>query len=339
MEETPDVDGIIDALVTRHSRPDRCLGPMVKYLCFAAKNLMLEEETVLDLEPPIRVCGDIHGQLHDLLRFLDMDNFNSASKYLFLGDYVDRGDNSLEVICLLLALKIRYPDKIFLLRGNHENPAMNRAFGFDNECVVKGVLFACYYFTCVFDSMPLAAVIGKKLFCVHGGIGPSLQTIDDIRKIKRPRPIPESGLMNEILWSDPSAAVTTYGPNPRGDSTWRWGLEPAKEFMEKNGLIGIIRAHQSCRGGISFPFAPDTSVVTIFGASGYRGRDNSAAMICLGETLSPDVRIFHPISPPVKRRSMRRAVNKIMRSGSDTKADYLTRVDNSRPEDPREVVG
>ena len=144
--------------------------------------LIKQEPNLLKLSAPIYICGDIHGQYADLLQLLKLGELPPKSKYLFLGDYVDRGDNSIEVILLLFCLKIRFPKHMYMIRGNHECENVNRIYGFYDECLRKfGSLNVWKYCTEVFDFLPLAGLIEGKLFCVHGGLSPSLKTFDDVK--------------------------------------------------------------------------------------------------------------------------------------------------------------
>ena len=160
--------------------------------------ILMDQTMVLRVDAPIKVFGDIHGQYQDLMRFFDLwgipnDNGDIESyDYLFLGDYVDRGAHSLETICLLMALKVKFPDKIHLLRGNHEDKWINNAFGFAEECssrLGEDPNDPDSVFTKIndlFDWLPLAAVIDDRIVCIHGGIGSTLNTLDQIEQIQRP---------------------------------------------------------------------------------------------------------------------------------------------------------
>lgn len=175
-----------------------------------------------------RITGDIHGQYYDLLRLFEYGAFPPESNYLFLGDYVDRGKQSLETICLLLAYKIKYPENFFLLRGNHECASINRIYGFYDECkyhITYYIVFTLTLrflpnlyvflgkrrysiklwktFTDCFNCLPVAAIIDEKIFCCHGGLGPDLQSMEQIRRIMRPTDVPDQGLLCDLLWSDP----------------------------------------------------------------------------------------------------------------------------------------
>lgn len=162
------------------------------------QRVLMEQPMVLRVDAPIKVFGDIHGQYQDLMRFFDLwgipnDNGDIESyDYLFLGDYVDRGAHSLETICLLMALKVKFPDKIHLLRGNHEDKWINNAFGFAEECSSRlgedpaDVDSVFQKINDLFDWLPLAAVIDERIVCLHGGIGSTLNTLDQIEQIQRP---------------------------------------------------------------------------------------------------------------------------------------------------------
>lgn len=251
------------------------------YICDYVQQLLLQEESLLYLESPIKICGDIHGQLNDLVRVLQTGGFDINSKYLFLGDYVDRGPNSLEVICLLFALKCRFPQNVFLLRGNHESPEMADSFGFAYEVEEKlkdseqaNIVLTKFYDA--FDCLPIAALISDKIFCVHGGLSPELKAVNDILQIKRPTSIPEEGILADLLWSDPNINTELWGPNDRG-ATFTWGKKVASDFIQSNKLNKIVRGHQMAQNGINYPFFPDRSVITVFTASNYAGQYTNVA--------------------------------------------------------------
>lgn len=152
---------------------------------------------------PIRLCGDIHGQFYDLLRIFDFGGDPRSTRYLFLGDYVDRGRQSIECIALLFALKIRFPNDFFLLRGNHESDSINRLYGFYDECKRRYSIKLWRAFCDAFNFMPVAALISDKIICMHGGMSPELEDLNQIRNLNRPTNIPEAGLLCDLLWSDP----------------------------------------------------------------------------------------------------------------------------------------
>jgi serine/threonine-protein phosphatase PP1 catalytic subunit len=265
----------------------------VRWLCKAVQPVLLSEPSLLSLDLPIHICGDIHGQFLDLLRVFELGGLPPNARYLFLGDYVDRGERSVEVIVLLFALKMRYPGSVFLLRGNHESPEMTELFGFADECKRKldGQIWPL--FLKAFDTLPIAAIVGAQYFCVHGGLSPDLERPSDVMQIVRPTEIHDAGLMSDLLWSDPNPAIAEWGPNDRG-ATITWGLAVAKAFVERNGLAAVVRAHQMAMEGYHFPFAPEYKrVITVFTASHYAGEyQNRAAVMEIDGDGSPNFHIL-----------------------------------------------
>jgi serine/threonine-protein phosphatase PP1 catalytic subunit len=263
-----------------------------QWLCQTVSTVFLAESSLLRIPAPVNICGDIHGQLSDLMRSLDSGGFPPFTSWLFLGDYVDRGPQSVEVICLLFALKIRYPQHVFMIRGNHESLEMTAVFGFADECKRKLNIHIWQEFCQVFETLPLAAVVGQSLFCVHGGISPDLHSLSQIEQIARPVQIPTKGMITDMLWSDPHPAVVHFGPNDRG-TTVTWGVQAARAFLRRNRLDKIVRAHQVAMRGYEFPFAPDESVVTMFTASNYTlGTPNRAAFLVVRSDHDFDFRVL-----------------------------------------------
>ncbi|EAY14972.1 Ser/Thr protein phosphatase, putative [Trichomonas vaginalis G3] len=270
------LDQFIDDLMANKYYKSKIPSTILNSLITSAIGALQNDPIVLKLKGPINVCGDVHGQFNDLLRVFQRGGMPKDSTYLFLGDYVDRGPQSLEVICLLYALKIRYPTNVYLIRGNHESPEMSEVFGFLNECKVKTTVNMWVKFCDSFRYLPLAAIVNDTIFCIHGGISPELKTIEQITAFKRPLDIPDEGLLANILWSDPNGLIDTWGPNERG-TTVCWGPIAAKKFMQTSGMTTIIRGHQLAMNGYDFPFGSDKSVITIFTASKYAGQCNNKA--------------------------------------------------------------
>lgn len=187
--------------------------------------------------------GDVHGQFSDLLRLFEYGGLPPSANYLFLGDYVDRGKQSIETICLLLAYKIKYPDNFFLLRGNHECASINRIYGFYDECKRRFSVRLWRLFTDCFNCLPVAALIDDKILCMHGGLSPDLQAMEQIREIERPVDVPDQGLLCDLLWSDPDREIRGWGENDRGVS-YTFGADKVAEFLRKHNLDLICRAHQ-----------------------------------------------------------------------------------------------
>uniref|UniRef100_A0A7S2ZI23 Serine/threonine-protein phosphatase n=1 Tax=Rhodosorus marinus TaxID=101924 RepID=A0A7S2ZI23_9RHOD len=197
MADSLDVDEVIKQLLAlRGQRPGRHVQLResdVKQLCVEARQVFMKQNTLLELEAPIKICGDIHGQYHDLLRLFESGGFPPQANYLFMGDYVDRGKQSIETICLLLAFKVRYPENFFILRGNHECASINRIYGFYDECRRRYNVKLWKTFCDVFNCLPIAAIIDEKIFCTHGGLSPEHTSMDQIKRIKRPCDVPELG--------------------------------------------------------------------------------------------------------------------------------------------------
>ncbi|KAI7751266.1 hypothetical protein M8C21_021465, partial [Ambrosia artemisiifolia] len=235
---------------------------------------------------------DIHGQYGDLLRLFEYGGFPPESNYLFLGDYVDRGKQSLETICLLLAYKIKYPENFFLLRGNHECASINRIYGFYDECKRRFNVRLWKTFTECFNCLPVAALIDDKILCMHGGLSPDLTNLDQIRNLPRPTDVPDSGLLCDLLWSDPSRDVKGWGMNDRGVS-YTFGADKVAEFLMQHDMDLVCRAHQVVEDG--YEFFADRQLVTIFSAPNYCGEfDNAGTMMSVDESLMCSFQILKP---------------------------------------------
>lgn len=292
--------------------------------------ILSKEPSVLDLDGPIHICGDVHGQFIDLLRTFQSGGFPPDARYLFLGDYVDRGKQSLEVITLLYCLKIKFPDNIYLLRGNHESPEMTEFFGFLLECKQKASVQVWKSFIKSFKYLPIAAVISNKYFCIHGGISPELTSIQQIREIRRPLDIPEQGMIANLFWSDPDSAVTEYGPNERG-TTICYGLNPVEKFLKANKLSMIVRGHQMASEGYDFPFRPNKSCVTVFTASKYAGLcDNKAAYMSILDDDSYKFTVL-PSWVPVLEHTRRKDPHPSTPRKRQTNSSYMSTITPSTP--------
>jgi serine/threonine-protein phosphatase PP1 catalytic subunit len=205
---------------------------------------------------------------------------------------VDRGKQSLETICLLLAYKVKYPENFFLLRGNHECASINRIYGFYDECKKRYNIKLWKVFTDCFNSLPVAAMVDDKILCMHGGLSPELGNLDQIRKIVRPTDVPENGLLCDLLWSDPDKEVNGWGQNDRGVSV-TFSAAIVDTFNKKNDLDLICRAHQVVEEG--YEFFANRQLVTVFSAPNYCGEfDNAGAMMSVDENLTCSFQILKP---------------------------------------------
>ncbi|KAM8713507.1 hypothetical protein ACLKA7_013772 [Drosophila subpalustris] len=302
---TANIDDIIERLteqgMTSWSGSVLLEDREITAICHRAREVMLSEPTLLELKAPINILGDIHGQFTNLLKYFKMAGFPPDAKYLFLGDYVDRGKQSVETLTLLLAYKIRYPEKIFLLRGNHESDSLNRIYGFYDECKRRYTIKLWRTFVDCYNCMPVAAVVENNIFCCHGGLSPSLFTMDQIRLIQRPCDVPDQGLLCDLLWSDPDVRTVGWGLNDRGVS-YTFGADTVHSFLSRHGFSLICRAHQVVEDG--YEFFAKRQLITIFSAPNYCGEfDNAGAMMCVDENLLCSFRIQKPISLATRRSS------------------------------------
>ncbi|TPX71722.1 hypothetical protein SpCBS45565_g00797 [Spizellomyces sp. 'palustris'] len=274
-----DLDDIIARLLdARNHKVSKSLclkNSEVLSVCHKAREVCMSQPVLLELLPPVNIVGDIHGQFHDLLRIFDLCGYPPSTNYLFLGDYVDRGKQSLETILLLLCYKIKYPENFFILRGNHECASVNRVYGFYDECKRRCNLKVWKVFTDVFNCLPIAALVAGKeryavlaIFCVHGGLSPSLHSMDDIRAVARPSDVPDFGLLNDLLWSDPSDLATDWEDNERGVS-YCFSKTIVSEFLSRHDLDLVCRAHMVVEEG--YEFFNNRTLVTVFSAPNYCG--------------------------------------------------------------------
>ncbi|XP_022728445.1 serine/threonine-protein phosphatase BSL1-like isoform X2 [Durio zibethinus] len=281
-------------------------------LCYAAEQIFMQEPTVLQLKAPVKVFGDLHGQFGDLMRLFDEYGFPSTAgdityiDYLFLGDYVDRGQHSLETITLLLALKIEYPENVHLIRGNHEAADINALFGFRIECIERmgenDGIWAWTRFNQLFNYLPLAALIEKKIICMHGGIGRSIHSVEQIEKLERPITMDAGSIiLMDLLWSDPTENDSVEGlrPNARGPGLVTFGPDRVTDFCKKNKLQLIIRAHECVMDG--FERFAQGQLITLFSATNYCGTANNAgAILVVGRGLVIVPKLIHPLPPPIQ---------------------------------------
>ena len=295
------IDQILEKLLEVRSFPPGKLVHLkesdISALCFAARDIFLDQPVLLELEAPLKICGDIHGQYYDLLRIFDTCGFPPENTFLFLGDYVDRGKQNIESICLLLALKIKYPNNFFLLRGNHESDSINRLYGFYDECKRRYNVKLWKKFTECFNCLPVAALVNDRILCMHGGLSPDLLTVDQIRKVVRPMNVPDNGFVCDLLWSDPALEVNGWGENERGVS-FVFGPDVVNSFLHKQELYLICRAHQVVEDG--YEFFANRKLVTVFSAPNYCDEfDNSAAIMNVSRDLSCSFKILQPAEKQV----------------------------------------
>lgn len=253
----------------------------IKWIIKEAQEIFKKESTLVELEGPIKVTGDFHGQYYDMLRLFDIaGGAPPVSKFLLIGDFVDRGKQSIETMCLLLAYKIKHPDMIHLLRGNHECNSITRMYGFYDECKRRYTLSLWRDFCSMFNYLPISAIIDERILCMHGGLSPDLNHLSQINDVPRPMDVPDQGLLCDLLWADPED-IHGWGENERGVS-FIFGQDIVKKFCAKHEIDLVCRAHQVVEKG--YEFFAERNLVTIFSAPNYCGEfDNDAAIMDIDE--------------------------------------------------------
>ncbi|CAH0479063.1 unnamed protein product [Peronospora belbahrii] len=301
-----------------------------------------EAQYLMNLEPNVvsiperastYVFGDIHGQFYDLMQLMDAVEVTDLAErdvqLVFLGDYVDRGAFSCEVMLYLFLLKIQFADKVILLRGNHECESISSFYGFRNECRVKYGISIYYHFLSSFQSMPLTALLSTsrgKILCVHGGLSPELKSIDDIQAIDRRREIPIAGLLCDLLWSDPQSrgvdaevdAQVSWKPNQARGCSYYFNAAATFEFLGNNKVLSLIRAHEYDDEGFTFHFSSEEfqkldnrqdksmpPLITVFSAPNYCDTygNTAAYLLFRNEPFSWEIQqvktVGHP-APPIE---------------------------------------
>ncbi|KAI4184292.1 MAG: hypothetical protein L6R41_004842 [Letrouitia leprolyta] len=277
-------------------------------ICTAARELFLSQPALLELSAPVKIVGDIHGQYTDLIRLFEMCGFPPNANFLFLGDYVDRGKQSLETILLLFCYKLKFPENFFMLRGNHECANVTRVYGFYDECKRRCNIKIWKTFIDTFNCLPIASIVAGKIFCVHGGLSPALQHMDDIRQIARPTDVPDYGLLNDLLWSDPADQDGDWEANERGVS-YCFGKGVIMEFLRKHDFDLVCRAHMVVEDG--YEFYQDRVLVTVFSAPNYCGEfDNWGAVMSVSGELLCSFELLKPLDSSALKSHIKKGRNK-----------------------------
>ena len=291
-----DIDELIERLLNQGS----VTAGEIDEVCKQAIEVLRNEENGLRVESPLSICGDVHGDFDNVLEIFDIFGKPPEGRYLFLGDYVDRGDKSVETVMILLCYKIKYPDDVFLIRGNHEFEGMYQNGGFGVE------LNACYnnsiinkMFTAMFSFIPYAAVVDGRALCVHGGIGPSFKSLKDLEDVKRPITDFSIGSVSNAFWSDPNEFVEMYQWSTRGTG-FLFGPKALRQFLNNEGLEILIRGHQCVRDGVEFQL--QKMCATVFSASTYCGLTDNKGGVLIYNNGQMEVSVFDQI-PVLERKN------------------------------------
>lgn len=283
------VDNIISSIRSGNSVEESNVLQVLAKL----QEILYNENTIIEVQSPTYIVGDIHGQLYDLFNMFDTLNPKGTKnlKYVFMGDYVDRGRFSLDTFIYLAAHKVKYPKQFFLLRGNHECRTVNAAYGFYSETLQNfghsGIWLLCNE---IFDLLPLAAVIDNKIFSVHGGLSPRITLIDSINMFDRQIDLPTSGPFADLVWSDPDADCTEWRPNVRG-AGWMFGKRQVDAFCHQNKIQLITRSHQLAMNGFQSYF--NDKLYTVWSAPNYMYRAGNKATVM---KIEPDSGKFYSLT-------------------------------------------
>eukprot|EP00928_Gymnodinium_smaydae_P080581 TRINITY_DN64249_c0_g1_i1.p1 TRINITY_DN64249_c0_g1~~TRINITY_DN64249_c0_g1_i1.p1 ORF type:complete len:550 (-),score=94.66 TRINITY_DN64249_c0_g1_i1:267-1916(-) len=298
--DVPDLDLLRKHLELEGALDQRLVFEMIE----RAADLFDHEPNMLRLDDPITVVGDIHGQFWDLLKMFEVGGPVGKTQYLFLGDYVDRGSFSVEVAIYLFACKVRYPQKIYMLRGNHECRQMTSYFNFREECEFKYDMSIYNAFMEAFDTLPLCATINRKYFAVHGGISPHLVSTNCVGKIDRFQEPPRDGLFCDLIWADPGGEDLRedWLENETRGCSFFFSTSSVASFLKRNNLLTVLRAHEAqvegykmhaINSATGFP-----SVITVFSAPNYCDTYNNKAAVLKLDNNTLNVLQFNPSPHP-----------------------------------------
>ena len=302
------ISRLLDAGYTTKVTKAVCLkNAEITAVCTAVRETLLSQPALLELSAPVKIVGDIHGQYNDLIRLFEMCGFPPQANFLFLGDYVDRGKQSLETILLLFCYKLKYPENFFILRGNHECANVTRVYGFYDECKRRCNIKVWKTFIDTFNCLPIASIVADKIFCVHGGLSPSLSHMDDIRQIARPTDVPDYGLLNDLLWSDPADMDADWESNERGVS-YCFGKKVIVDFLARHDFDLVCRAHMVVEDG--YEFFNDRLLVTVFSAPNYCGEfDNWGAVMSVSSNLLCSFELLKPLDSSALKSHIKKGRN------------------------------
>ncbi|EDQ85139.1 uncharacterized protein MONBRDRAFT_29480 [Monosiga brevicollis MX1] len=309
-EDIFDENGIplVNVLCQHFKREGRLTDRAAIRILDDVADVMRKEPNVLQVPAPVVIVGDIHGQFYDLMKVFSVGGDPATTKYLFLGDYVDRGYFSLECVLYIWSLKLKYPGNFWLLRGNHECRHLTEFFTFQTEVGYKNSLSV--YDACMnsFDCLPIAAIMNKQFFCVHGGISPEVSKVEDINSLDRFNEPDESGALCDLLWADPhdrfdeDLGDTAFQHNETRGCSYYYTHKAVCSFLERNELLSVIRAHEAQDAGYRMykpnPSTGFPSVITLFSAPNYLDVYGNKAAVMIYANNSMNIKKFSASEHP-----------------------------------------
>ncbi|KAH0795010.1 Ser/Thr protein phosphatase [Histomonas meleagridis] len=258
------------------------------------KNLFMAESTMLEIRSPCIIVGDIHGHLLDLLRIIQNFGLPGPIRYVFLGDLIDRGEFSIETLIIVFLLKVLFPTRVFIIRGNHEFATLCSQCGFLSQMFAFFGDMLLYYLSIqTFEYIPLAALIDKQILCIHGGLDPNLNNVDQIRSVKRPISEFTGDFIDSLVWSDPTDNIDDFEVSSRG-SGYTFGCKALKSFLSSSKIEMLVRGHECVFNGCKYHF--DGRLVTVFSASNYCGMvGNEAGVLVIHSPMNYEAKTFPPL--------------------------------------------
>ncbi|KAF8385633.1 hypothetical protein PRIPAC_74775 [Pristionchus pacificus] len=302
------VQTLVDRIIRRIKVHRTCEG-----FTDAQMYLVLDE-----IEPPVVIFGDTHGQLNDLLRFADIVGEPPGTQWLLLGDYIDRCKKGLEVIMLLLCFKIKYPSRVNMLRGNHECQKTNRIYGFYTEMKLKRTTAMWLRFNKLFNELPLCATVSRRQLCMHGGISQHIKDWNSLTELKKPHSIQEcdDGIALDLLWADPTNDACEFRFNANRCTSVIFGDTAIKDFCKRLGISMIVRAHEAVQEG--HQMMPGNRLCTLFSAPNYCGNDGNCASVM---HVSPTFKLgFTTLKPRIETSTVPSELLKKLRSETEAKS-------------------
>lgn len=265
------------------------------------EKILITENNLLKLgkkDEKYCIFGDVHGQYWDMVSQLQMtkDQVSTNLKYIFLGDLVDRGTFSLEILLHLSCWKISDPSNVYIIRGNHETEPINTRLGFRKEMItIFGEKTGTKLWTLInekiFRNLSLGAVLYDKYFLCHGGISDQLLSLDQITKISKPYTCGVEGtLVNDILWSDPNIKNPIVDFDRNDGRSLKYGTNSTERFLQRNGLTAVIRAHQVAHNGVFTGF--QRRVVSVFSAPRYNNKLSNPTGVLITDGANMDAIIM-----------------------------------------------